>query len=223
MAKNRKTAEDVILKWVSKIDPSGINTAMYEKQIFPSMNDKQFDDWMNAIREGRDFVAITIPNFSKVKVTTKNNIALSKEMGVDFYQRIWVVDKETGKRYLSNIEYPVFYLPVRRQIQMVTSKISIASDNKHIDDLTDQPVGDSKAGSFSYPETLNIVGRGLNQVGVEFLKVRGGDLETYRVYQQSLIDTGQVSYNQLAPIRSRAKSTLTLSKFLKAMHIANNL
>ena len=223
MAKNRKAAEEVILRWVSKIDPSGINAAMYKEQIFPGLSDKQFDEWMAAIKEGKDFIGITIPNFSDVKVTTKNNIAVAKEMGVEFYQRIWMVDKETGKRYLSNIKYPVFYLPARRQIQMVTSKISIASDNTHVDDLTDQPVGDSKAGSFSYPETLNIVGRGLNKVGEEFLKVRGGDLETYRVYQQSLIDTGYVSYNQLAPIRSRAKATLTLSKFLKAMHIDSNL
>ena len=46
MAKNRKAAEAEILKWVSKLDPTGVNTKMYKEQIFPALTNEAFDKWM---------------------------------------------------------------------------------------------------------------------------------------------------------------------------------
>lgn len=58
------------------------------------MNDKQFDDWMNAIREGRDFVAITIPNFSKVKVTVKITLLYLKKWALTFINAFGLLIKK---------------------------------------------------------------------------------------------------------------------------------
>lgn len=222
---NRAAAEALILKWVAKIDPSGVNAKMYKNDIFPNLSDAQFDAWMKKIEKGSEYLFINIPNMTGKAVNVKNNLKVAKEMGVKLFQKITQTDVVTGKRYTGTREYLIIDLPVRRQIQMITNKISIQAAGAKRDDLTGQIAGTSKnkGASISYPETLVLYSQGLDNTIVELLKVRGGDVKASRVIHEDINNQGAATLASVDDLPTRAKSSDTLSTYLKAMHLDNNL
>lgn len=222
---NRKAAEALILKWVNKLDTSGVNGKMYKDEIFPNLNDRQFDEWMKKIESGSEYLFINIPNLTGKTVTVKNNLKVAEEMGVKLFQKITQTDELTGKRYTGTREYLIIDLPIRRQIQMITNKISIQAAGAKRDDLSGQIAGTSKnkGASISYPETLVLYSQGLDNTIVELLKVRGGDVEASRMVHENITSQGFANLSEVDELPTRAKSSDTLSTFLKAMHLDNNL
>lgn len=223
MAKNRKAAEALILKWVSKIDPTGTNSKMYKDEIFPAMNNEDFDNWMKAIEAGTDYIFINVPNLTGKGVSVANNLKVAKEMGVNLFQKIELTDPVTGKRYMGVRDYLIIHLPVKRQIQMITNKMSIQDADVKYDDLSGQVAGSTKGASMSFPETLVLYSQGLDNTLEEFLKVRGGDQMAGRVVNEMVINQGNGSIKMIEDLPSRAKSSTTLSTIMKAMHLDNNL
>lgn len=223
MAKNRKAAEAVILKWIARIDPSGTNAKMYKEEIFPSLSNEDFDKWMKEIEAGRDFLFVNIPNLTNKKVTVENNLKVAKEMGVQLFQSITQTDPVTGKRFTGIRKYLILHLPVRRQIQMITNKMSIQDADVKYDDLSGQVSSSNKGSSMSFPETLVLYSQGLDKTLEEFLKVRGGDQMAGRVVTEAVINQGEASLNLVENMGTRTKSSITLSTYMKAMHLQNNL
>ena len=60
MAKNRKAAQDFILKYVEKLLPGGQNAKMYE-DYFAGMSDKEFDTWISRLGSGEEILAVVVP------------------------------------------------------------------------------------------------------------------------------------------------------------------
>lgn len=222
---NRKAAEALILKWVNKLDLSGVNGKMYKDEIFPNLSDKQFDEWMKKIETGSEYLFINIPNMTGKVVSVQNNLKVAKEMGVKLFQKITQTDVVTGKRYTGTREYLIVDLPVRRQIQMITNKISVQAAGAKRDDLSGQIAGSSKnkGASISYPETLVLYSQGFDNTIVELLKVRGGDVKASRMVHEAITSQGFATLGEVDDLPTRAKSSDTLSTFLKAMHLDNNL
>lgn len=218
---NRAAAEKVILEWIDQLDPSGKNTTVY-KALFARMSDKQFDEYMRAIESGQDFVSLISENLSDSQVTTDNNLKVAKKMGYEFFHRIWMTDPVTGTVYLTNEKYLVVELPVRRQIQTLVNKISIPEDNRHVDDLTDQPIGASKGSSLSFPEILVLHASGHDQSIIEMIKLRGGDLKAMNAMDRQIAQTGSAKLESILPLGTKVKSTVNLATLLNAMHLANN-
>lgn len=223
MAKNRAGAEALILKWIDKIDPTGVNTKMYKDEIFPSLSNERFDAWMKQIETGQEYLFINIPNLIGKKVNVANNLKVAKEMGVKLFQKITQTDPVTGKRYTGTREYLIMDLPVRRQIQMITNKISIQDAGAKRDDLSGQISGSNKGAGMSYPETLVLFSQNLDNCIEELLKVRGGDVEASRLVADSITNQGSATLTSVEKLPSRAKSSDTLSTFMKAMHLDNNM
>lgn len=223
MAKNRAGAEALILKWIDKIDPTGVNTKMYKDEIFPSLSNERFDAWMKQIETGQEYLFINIPNLIGKKVNVANNLKVAKEMGVKLFQKITQTDPVTGKRYTGTREYLIMDLPVRRQIQMITNKISIQDAGAKRDDLSGQISGSNKGAGMSYPETLVLFSQNLDNCIEELLKVRGGDVEASRLVADSITSQGSATLTSVEKLPSRAKSSDTLSTFMKAMHLDNNM
>lgn len=221
MAGNRKAATQEILKWVSEIDPSGDNTKLLT-EMFSKMSDADFEAYITAIETGQDFVSLVYTNLSKSAITTDNNLKVAEKMGHNFFQRLWVTDEVTGLTYLTPERYLTGHGPTRRQIQTLENKISIPDDNKHIDDMTDQPTGASKGSSVSQPETLALVAQGCVRGIEELIKFRGGDLKAMNAMNRSFIETGGASMDRLGQGGTVVKATRTLSILLKGMHIDNN-
>ena len=222
MAGNRKAAEATALSWVNDVDPSGASGKQLA-EFFKGMSDKNFDEWVLALKEKRDYVPITVEVLEKTKVTVENNLKVAEKRNVPMFERIWITDPTTGATYLSPIKYPVMYLPMRRQIQSLVNKVSIPEDNRHIDELTDQPVGPSKGSSLSFSELQILYAQGFDKSLIELMKYRGGDDEGFRQMDKALTEGGSVTTTQLDGAGTRAKSSDTLSTMFKAAHLDNNI
>jgi len=223
MNKARKEAEEMILRYLSKITNGNESNANRYRELFKTMTDNDFDTLMKSYRDGVDTVQIQAPNLSDVKITVKNNLVVGKELGYDFFQRITVTDPATGQKYLSPKKHMILALPFKRQAQHLIKKISVATDNDSRDDLTGQPTGHSKGSTISGPELQVLYSLGLDAVIEELLKVRGGDEAAYTAMTKQAHATGGFSLKQASAAGDGVKATETLSAYLKACHINNNL
>ncbi len=222
MGIKRSAAEKEILDALSLLDPTGDNTKLM-KDNFSKMNDKQFDAYMQAIKEGKDYVSIVVPNMRKKRaITTDNTKKVAQKLGIQLEHQLWIVDPKTKLTYLTPIKYLVLHLPVRRQIQTLESKIAVAENNRKIDDMTDQVTRESGKSSISFPELLVLVASGQYRACEELLKVRGGDLAALNMSNTNIYSTGGFSLDAVASLGTRAKATETLSILLTAMHFDNN-
>lgn len=224
-AKNpkRKQVEDIILKYIDKIVTGKTNTQLYQ-ELFNSMNDKEFDQLMQDLRDGRKTLSIIVPNNdSKYKVTVENNIKLANELGYNFFQKLNVGATEDRPAYTTPNEYMVIKLPIRRAAQLLTKKISIPEDASHIDFLSGQVTGVSKGSKLTNPELQVLAGIGLKDSIVELMKGRGGDLGASAAMDASLIKYGSVRQDTLEQYSTEVVSKKSLKAYFNAMHIKNTL
>lgn len=218
---NRKAAEALVYERYNDLDPSGKNTEII-KSFFSAMTDEEFDNYVKAIKNGEDYLSVVMDNLNGSAITTVNNLKVAEKWGYKFYQKAWLTDAATGKVFQSGPEYLFIHLPLRRQIQTLVHKISVPEDNKHVDELTDQPTGVSKGSSISFPETLALYAQGFRTGILECIKFRGGDLPLMNAMDKKIHETGGVNISAMSGGNTRVKSTVTLGVLLKGAHLDNN-
>jgi hypothetical protein len=219
---NRSAAEAVIYEYIEKILPGSENVRIY-KELFASMDDAAFDAFMKGLEDGSIRLAIIAPNMGSQKLDVKRNLDIAKELGHNFFERIWMYSKDGNLPYLTPIPYLVVQLPLRRQAQLLVKKISIPQDNRSVDHLSGQPTGSSKGSKISYPELQILASQGLDESIVEMIKFRGGDAQGFNAMNNSIAKTGGVSMKSIAALGTKVKATQTLSTILTAMHYRNSL
>lgn len=222
MSKARKAATEMAVSYIEKISPKSGNSEQLKARL-ERMSDKQFHQFMTDLRDGIITLRIKAPNLAASKLSVSRNIKIGKELGYDFFQRLSLKDPATGQQYLTPEKYLILSLPFRRQAQHLVKKMSVPADNESRDDLTGQPTGKSKGSSLSNPEMQVLYALGLDKSIEEFLKVRGGDAAAYTSMNKFAHETGGFSLDQVAKAGGKVKSTESLSTFLKAMHLNNNL
>lgn len=217
--KNREAAEAYILRYLKMMLPGGKNVAIYEN-LFKSMSDKDFDELMTKLESGAEILAVITPNLSDEKVTVKNNLAVAKAMNRTMFERVWINPGDGSNPYLTPEKYFVALLPLRRQAQLLTKKISIPENNRSLNDLTGQPShgGKSRGSKISYPETQVLAALNLDESLLEMLKYRGGDVKGFGAMNKSISTTGGVSLRTLDTLGTRVKSTDTLRTLLTCLH-----
>jgi hypothetical protein len=219
---NRAAAESLILKYIDEIAPGGENVKLYT-DLFASMDDTLFEQFMIDLDTGKKRLAVISPNFSKNGLNTERNLKIAKELGHNFFQRVWMPAKNGLPAYLTPIPYLVVDLPLRRQAQLLEKKISIPEDNNSIDNFTGQPTGKSKGSKISYPELQVLAAMGLSDSVTEMIKYRGGDEKGFNAMNTTISRTGGVSLKAIEPFSGNVKSTDTLKAMLNGMHIQNTL
>lgn len=219
---NRKEVTDFICNTIDKIIPDGFN-ANLTRSFLEKMTDIEFKQYLQDLKDEKKTLSIIAPNGGKVKLELERNLKVAKELNIPFWQRIWLQTPDGKGHYLTQDKYLILRLPVRRQSQILTKKISIPDDDKTIDNLTNQPAGASKGAKISYPETQMLAAMGLNETLTELLKYRGGDKKGRQAMDISIHNTGGVSLKAIEPYSGRVKATETLSTYLTGMHLANSL
>ena len=219
---NRKKAQDFILSYIEKLIPGSENTKIYQ-DLFARLDDAAFDQLMHDLSEGKSRLALIVPNLADKKISIDNNLAIAKELGHEFFEKIWMEDPKDNSVYLTTKKYLVLDLPLRRQAQLLIKKISIPEDNRSIDHMTGQPTGSSKGSKISYPELQILAALQLDNSIVELIKYRGGDLDGFNAMNDSINKTGGVSLNYLDKLGTKVKASTTLSSYLTAMHLRNSL
>jgi len=222
MAGNRKKAEAFILEYIEKLLPGSDNTKLWDDYM-SKLSDKEFDDFMTRLETGEQELSLIAPNFGKTQLEVSRNLKIAEELGHEFFERIWLRAGDDTPPYLSPIKYLIVDLPLRRQAQLLTKKISIPENNKSIDDMSGQPTGASKGSKISYPELQILAAKNLDNCLTEFMKYRGGDLKGFNAMNDSISKTGAVKQESIAALGSTVKSTDTLHVFLTCMHLSNTL
>ncbi len=219
---NRKKAEKWFIDQISKLDPDSKNIAMY-KEYFATLSDKQFDNLMKDLKEETKVLPYFVSNLGDQIMDIKKILALADEIGIDFFQRIWITDHKTGTRYLTPEKYLVIDVPVRRQQQHLVKGKSTVENSKYTDPLTGQATGISRSSRLSLPEIMILESSGHVSAIEEFIKVRGGDNAAYREARRLTMEKGGYNLEEIEALGTRPTSTETLRAFLFGMHIDNNL
>jgi hypothetical protein len=218
----RQDVQNYIIKYIDKIVPGGENKQLYV-DLFASMDDKQFEVFIEQLSSGEKKLAVITPNFSKNSISIQRNFDVAKELGHDFFKRIWVPQKGNVPSYLTPIKYLVVDLPIRRQAQLLDKKISVPEDNNSVDNMTGQPTGKSKGSRMSYPEIQVLAALNMEVALTELLKYRGGDQKGFNAMNTMISRTGKVSLKAIEPFSSGVKSTQSLSAMLNGMHLKNTI
>ena len=226
MAKGkRKQVEEYILTWVKKITGgSKFNVELWENK-FKSMNDKEFDEFMQYLKKGNFIQIIVPPDFknSDVKISIEKNMKLAKELGYEFFQRLVIGPSDKFPQYTTEDKFLILDLPVRRTKQTLEKGVSVAENMKRIDQATGQPKDESTATRISYPELQVLVGMGMKHTLIELMRDRGGDPTTMKLLVAGLAKTGRISQKLLAQYSTGVLSTKTLKAYLLGMHIKSTL
>ena len=222
MAGKRAATEKFIIDNVESLLPGGGNAEIY-KGLFKSMNDEQFDKFMENLADGSVKLSIIAPNLSSKKLTMENNYAVADRLGHNFFERVWMDGKNGAPRYLSKEPYMIIDLPMRRQAQLLIKKISIPEHNRSVDNLTGQPTGASKGSKISYPELNILAALKLDKSIIELIKFRGGDVQGFNAMNDAISRTGGVSQEAISSLGTTVKATQALSTYLLAMHLQNTL
>lgn len=218
----RKAVTDFILEAIDDILPDGFNRDRMDKYL-NSLSDEAFEQYLKDLHDEKEFLSVIAPNGAEVKLDLARNFAVAKKYNIPLYRRLWLKTPDNRGHYLTQDEYLILRLPVRRQSQILDKKKSIPDNNKTIDNLTGQPAGSSKGAKISYPEVQMLAATGLNETLTEFLKYRGGDKYGMQQMNISINNTGGVSLKAIEPYSGRVKSTDALHVHLTSMHLKNNL
>lgn len=221
MSGNRKAAEAELLSCIDQILPNSENGHIYQN-IFKVMPDHEFEKWIEDLESGERYLAVIVPELGKVTLDVERNLNVADQWGHKFLERVWMDPQNGAPAYLSNDEYLVVDLPIKRQAQFLIKKISIPEDNRSIDTFTGQPTGKSKGSKISWPE-LQILAAlgGFDNTIQEFFKFRGGDLNGFNAMNNMISNTGGVSLHAIDQLGTKVKAVQSLSTLLTSMHISN--
>ena len=219
---NRKKATEWFIEKISKLNPTSPNVKMYE-DFFASLSDKEFDQLMNKMEKGEIILPYFVSNLTKEVIKMQKILALGDELGINFFQRIWINDPISGAKYLTPEKYLVIDIPIRRQQQHLVKGKSVVENSKYTDPTTGQATGPSRTSRVSLPEIMVLESAGHLSALEEMLKVRGGDSKAFREARRLTIEQGGYNLAAVEQLDSRPTSTETLRAFFFGMHIGNNL
>lgn len=220
IAQKKKKILDFICKLCDTMEPSGLNSKRY-RQIIGQMNDKEFDQFMNYMKEGKWQLHIVAPNMI-VNLQNEDLLKACDLIGLDLFQRVWMYDKATGRKFLTDNKYMFVKLPIRRQQQFLDEKISVPDNDRTIDGLTGQVTGDSRSCSITNPEIQILAARGLNNTLQELVNIRGGNIHGYSEFRRMLEENGEGDLDML-DTGSRTRASVVGGKLLQSMMLDTNL
>lgn len=220
IAQKKKKILDFICKLCDTMEPSGLNSKRY-RQIIGQMNDKEFDQFMNYMKEGKWQLHLVAPNMI-VNLQNEDLLKACDLIGLDLFQRVWMYDRATGRKYLTDNKYMFVKLPIRRQQQFLDEKISVPDNDRTIDGLTGQVTGDSRSCSITNPEIQILAARGLDKTMQELVNIRGGNIHGYSEFRRMLEENGEADLDMIDP-NSRTRASVVGSKLLQSMMLDTNL
>lgn len=221
-----KTPREIVTEWfINKIDelkPGNKNVAMY-KAYFAGLSDDEFEILMDEEVSDIKTLPYYAPNLAEKDVDIENALKVADELGLNLFQRVWMVDPVSGVKFLSTVKYFIVTTQLRRQAQHVSHGKTVAEDSVHTDILTGQAIGPSDTTHLSLPEIMNLEAVGLHSSIEEMLNIRGGNQRGFIEAKQRLINNGQYSLNAIKDLGYRPTSIETMHSFLLGMHFDNNI
>ena len=216
----RETIEKMILKVMKRLDPAGDNEKRWA-EFFKSLDDKKFAAFMEHVRKCECQLNLVMPNMKKT-LKVSDLVEAAKMVNLKLAHRLWLYDKVSGRKYLTNEEHLVLMLPIRRAQQEWDKKLSVPSRDKSVDLLTGQVVGDDRNCALAMDEMRSLGSRGLTNTLIELAKVRGGDVAAYGDFKRQMQENGSVKLSSLDP-STRVRSADMAKILFRGMMLDCNL
>ena len=207
---------------IRKLQPGNSNIEMYNT-YFSSLSDSEFTELMEKLKNGEITLPYYAANLHDKDIGVEDSLKVGDELGIEFFQRLWITDEVSGIKYLTPEKYLILYLPIRRQAQHVSKGKSVAETNTFTDSMTGQAAGPSRTSRLSLPEIMNLEAAGLKNAILELINVRGGNIEAFRLSKRRTLDSGSYTLKEMEELDTRPTATATLHSFLLGMHLSNNV
>ena len=218
----RKQAEDLVCQYLDAMDPSGTNSKIHRELVF-KISDQEFEQLVKDIESGKRYLVMTAANYGPVKLDFARNVKVGKQLGVNYFEKVWFKGHPTLPDHLSPIEFLVMPTNIRRQAQLVTKGASVPSHMRSVNALTGQPTGESQAAKMTMIETVMLSSTGLEAPLVELTRERGGDSRAGAALTGMLISMGRASLKNLSAYSSGVQSKAYIQALFNAAHLNINL
>jgi len=216
---NREQAELYILKLMSELDSTGFNTNRYT-ELFKSMNNQKFDEFMQLLKAGKTQLNVQLPNVV-TKITTNDVIALAKKRKVKIFEKIVFHDPHTKRKYVTKYPMLILNLPIRRLSQYLFHKISLPEGDQKVNPVSGQVIPPDKGAAISAIETQVLASKGLETTIVELIRVRSGDLNAYRSFKHQIEESGESKIADV-PMSPSPRSAIAAGRYLHAIGISSD-
>lgn len=226
----REKITEFIVKFIGKFIPDDTHNVTVTRGFLSSLSDTDFYNYIHSLRKrpatersDQNILPYYAPNLNKDKLYTANAFKIADELEHKFHKRVWTYNPKSDIEVLSNEEFPIVDLIVRRPAQIHEKKTSIPLETKSVDDMTEQVTGASKGSKVSYPELQGQSSQGLDNTIIEEIKLRGGDSIAYREFERQMLENGHCDIDSILEMNTKTKAPTLVSILLTGAHIGNNL
>lgn len=194
MTEKRKKIQDLVIKTMSLMDPTGINAKKYV-DMFNPMSDQEFAKWIKGFLEDeRSNFRFDIEEFGDGSRVLKfeNVDKAAKFLNVPLFEHIYIPHVSANPNNPIRSKQPVLvgYLNVKRVQQLVTKKTGLTLSDTDRDESTGRLKGDSKGGVMTSIENEILAGMGATDIMSELLGARADNVQEYDLMLQQIAETG---------------------------------
>jgi len=214
---SRKKTEDLCLKFIGKIGNQK-DVERYKK-LFKSMSNKDFDNFMKNLKNGKMTLRVIEPNGSDSIPTIDTYFKIMRELGYEPFQRVKEKIPGTDKYTYSNVKDLCLYVPIKRLAQHTIKKMSIPKHSKSRDSLTGQVTNKSRSTKITQKELGIFKANGYDAAVQELMMARTGDLSGENALMAFIEKYGEASLADIGRYTEGRQSTKSLNAYFKAMHL----
>jgi hypothetical protein len=219
MANKRKKIEEVILKTMSTVDPTGSNTKIYRKK-FDNMSDTEFNNWMKRLStdsEAHIFLTV-VPYMNEPTLNTLEEAA--NLLGVKLHQYVYFrTDGAKEDPVRTRVKVPIGYWTTRRLQQILSKKTGTSTDVSKRNQITGQLSGDSAVGRIADEEVYALKAVQADNILKELMGARADNRDKRIGMYKEIEQNGFVRH---AELRGDLKNQPSLN-YLDVMFLASGV
>jgi hypothetical protein len=223
----RQQIESMVIKTMQLMDPTGINAKKYQ-QMFQSMNDAQFKQWIEAfLQDDKSNFRLDIEEFGDGKRSLKfENIEKAANfLKVPLFEYVYLPHISTNPNRPVRTKQPVLvgYLNIKRVQQFVTKKTGLSLDDTDRDEFTGKMKGDSKGGTTTGIENELLAGMGADKILSEISGARADNVTEYNNMLSEIAEHGSVELEKIKTNVYDKPTVLKADLFFMAMGIKTDI
>lgn len=218
----RKKIENLVYKTFNALDPTGRNTDYY-KQLFSSMNDKDFDKFIDSLHDENNYLIFQIVDY-EIPVTIKAIEDGANVLKVPLYERIAIphLSKDPKHPMVTYEPVPVGYMHLKK-MQQCTLKKNSTSTNINKRNKFNQVTGKDKNGRSSDVENCALVALGCDKILQEFMGPRADDSVMKNQMMSAIAKDGYVELNKLTNNIENKTTLKMVDVYLLSMGLKSDL
>lgn len=220
----RKKMEDLIYRFFSAMDDSGVNTRHY-KDLFSSMTDKQFDNYFKLLfKNDSAFLRLDVVDYER-PLTMDEIEKASKVLNIPLFEKVAMPHTNMDKDHpiVTKEPVPVGYIIIKRTQQTVQKKNGISTNIDQRSPITGQAIAADKNGRSSDLENTMLVSMGLDNTLRELNGPRSDDMVMKNKMLHDIALNGYAKISDMESLPENKTSLNTTDVYFLGMGIKSDL